>query len=322
MDENRLIGDIREQIPTGAYTLIGSGDDCAQVSARLGSFLITTDMLVEGRHFRLDWSTAGEVGYRAIMQNLADIAAMGGVPSSVVVALGLPQGIDQQWVLDLSAGMATALRETEAGLVGGDISGADHVVVSVTATGEAEVVVKRSGAKPGDTIAVAGTLGLSYLGLNALTRGAVRGETATEDVDSILRPAVACYRTPRPPLELGPVAAQAGATAMMDVSDGLSTDLLRLVTASDVQGHLELDLLSKFVTPLEEASKLLGIDPLLACLNGGEDHALLATFPSGSALPEGFSPIGEIRQVDSDAAPRVLLQSQPLPAAGWDHLAH
>lgn len=320
MDENQLIGDIRGVIPTGEYTLIGSGDDCAQVAARTKNFLITTDMLVQGRHFRRDWSTAREIGYRAIMQNLADIAAMGAVPTSVVVALGLPVGVSSQWVMDLSAGMADALEETEAGLVGGDISGADEVVISVTATGQAEKVVTRGGAKPGDVIAIAGTLGLSYLGLNALLQGAVSGETPTEGVPAPLREAIRCYRTPHPPIALGPVAAQFGATAMMDVSDGLSTDLLRLAKASSVDAHLDLSLLSRFVAPLEPAAALLDIDPLEACLNGGEDHALLATFPGETVLPEGFSPVGKIASLTSETSPQVTLQGRPVPPSGWDHL--
>jgi thiamine-monophosphate kinase len=301
-------------LPAGDSTLLGPGDDAAVVAAPDGRVVVSTDLLVEGRDFRRDWSSGQDVGWKAAVQNLADLAAMGAVPTALVVGLAAPPDLPVAWAEGLARGFAEACEGTGAGVVGGDLSSAGEVVVAVTALGDLQgrPPVRRDGARPDDVVAVAGPLGRSGAGLALLVAG--RGEAAPGLVEA--------HRRPRPPLEAGPAAARAGATAMIDVSDGLVTDLGRVADASGVTVDLD-------PAPLAAAAAALGLDDAAGLdehralhwvLAGGEDHALAACFPPGVPLPPGFVVVGRVRPRDEGRD--VVLAGEPLDAhRGWDHFA-
>jgi thiamine-monophosphate kinase len=312
LGEDRVLSAIFPLLPAAASALVGPGDDAAVLRAPDGRTVATTDVLVQGRDFRLDWSTAQDVGWKAAAQNLADVAAMGATPSALLVALVAPPGTPVAWATGLAQGLAEACVGTGAGVVGGDLSSGDQLVVCVTALGDlgGRAPVLRSGAGAGDVVAVAGGLGRSAAGLELLWRG--RAELAPE--------LVAAHRRPRPPYDAGPLAADAGATAMLDVSDGLVRDLGRLARASGVSVDLAAAALGEaFGGALVDAAQALGDgDPLDWVLSGGEDHALVATFPAGARLPAGFVAVGEVRAAGG-GGPQVLVDGHPSSAGSWDH---
>jgi thiamine-monophosphate kinase len=311
--EDGLLAAIFPVLPPATSTLIGPGDDTAVVRAPDGRVVVTTDLLVEGRDFRRDWSTPQDVGWKAAAQNLADVAAMGAVPTALVVGLVAPGDLPVTWAVGLAEGLAAGCAGTGAGVVGGDLSSGPVVMVSVTALGDLQErdAVLRSGARPGDVVAVAGRLGWSAAGLALLQAG--RDDTAPELVDA--------HRRPHPPYAAGPAAAEAGATAMLDVSDGLVRDLGRLARASGVSIDLDWNLLGAFAAPLAPALQALGLPdtgwgPWV--LGGGEDHPLAATFPAGVALPDGFVAVGQVLPA-TVGRPAVLLDGEEPDASGWDH---
>jgi len=309
LDEDALLARIFPHLPRGAATLVPPGDDAAVVSAPDGRFVVTTDVLVEDRHFRRRWSGGFDVGVRAAVQNLADVAAMGARPTSLVVSLVVPGDLPAQWVEDLARGFGAACGPLEVGVVGGDLSGGPVVVVAVTAHGDLEGrdPVLRGGARDGDVVAHAGVRGRSAAGWALLEAG--RADVAPDLVEGYLRPSS--------PLTLGPAAARAGATAMIDVSDGLVRDAGRIGRASGVQ----LDLVGPAayagdVAALASAATALGRDAGDWVMTGGEDHGLLATFPQGLALPEGFRVVGRVRAGE----PGVVVEGRAWTgSAGWDH---
>ncbi len=313
LGEEGLLARIFPLLPVGDRTLLGPGDDAAVIAAPDGRFVVSTDVLVQDRHFRLDWSDGRAVGRRAAAQNLADIAAMGARPTAVVVSLVLPGELPVTWVADLARGLADLTGPVGAGVVGGDLSGGDTVVVAVTVHGDLEgrAPVLRSGARPGDLIALAGTVGRSAAGWAVLADG------SATDADADL---IEVFRAPRPPLDAGPLAADAGATAMLDVSDGLLRDAGRIARASGVVLDLgaPADVLAADLAALADAADRLGVDPVGWALTGGEDHGLLATFPQTASVPEGFRVIGRVRAAESGG---VLVDGRDPGALspGWDH---
>lgn len=325
MREDQLIARMRELLPVGERTLVGSGDDCAEIATPTGSFLISTDVLVENVHFRLDWSTPFQIGARAAAQNLADIMGQGGVPTALVVSLVIPPYLSADWLCELVAGFASRVSGTEAGVVGGDLSRGEQLVISVTVCGEPATShgsILRSTAQPGDIVAVAGTLGFSYAGFLLLQQF---GRQATElfPEGAGERCFIDTFLAPNPPLEAAPLAAYAGATAMMDISDGLSTDLARIAQASKVTLELSSELLTPFTKPLITVAPVVGKTPLELVLDGGEDHALLACFPVNVQLPAVFHPIGVVAAECSSSVAvtteGVTLDGKPLSVGGWDH---
>lgn len=273
---------------------VGPGDDAAVVTTPDGRVVATTDVLVEGRHFRRDWSSAEDIGHKAAAANLADVAAMGGTTTALLVGLACPADTPTSWLEGIATGLAEECAPLGAAVVGGDTvaaaPGSEAVVLSVTALGDlgGRRPVLRSGARPGDVVALAGRLGWSACGLAVLRRG----------FSSPLA-AVGAHRRPSPPYAAGPAAAEAGATAMCDVSDGLLADTGHIATASGVV--LDLDRAALVAAclvpegPLQQVGAALGTDPLVWVLTGGEDHALVATFPAGTPLPEGWTAIGGVR---------------------------
>ena len=314
LTETQLLGRIFPLLPAGGDTLVGPGDDAALLAAPDGRFVVSTDVLVQDRHFRLGWSSGEDVGWRAAMQNLADIAAMGARPTALVVALVVPGDLPVAWVEGLARGLAAACATVGAGVVGGDLSGGDAVVVAVTVHGDLAGLdpVLRSGARPGDVLALAGTVGRSAAGLALL-------EAGRADVDPEL---VRVHRRPEPPLTAGPAAARAGATAMLDVSDGLLRDAGRVAAASGVVLDLAdpADVLAADLAAVDRAARAVDGDARAWVLGGGEDHGLLATFPPG-ALPAGFRAIGTVREPGPDAPAGTVLVTgtRPGTSPGWDH---
>ena len=304
--EDGLLSVIFPLLPGGPRVLIGPGDDTALLSTPSGSVLATTDAMVRGRDWLDEWSTGADVGVKTVAQNIADIAAMGGVPSGLLVTLIADPRTSLAWVRDFTAGLAQAAREAGVPVLGGDLSSAPAgvLVVSVTALGECEgrEPVCRSGAQVGNVLAVCGSLGHSAAGLLLLQRG-----------QSGLAPELASYhRRPRPPHEQGPVAARAGATAMLDVSDGLGRDAGRIARASGVRIEIDEALLRDDVAALKH---VVSQDEAWRCVTeGGEEHSLLACFPSGARLPEGWRPIGKVV-----AGSGVLLRGRLVVRGGWDH---
>jgi thiamine-monophosphate kinase len=333
LDETELLARIFPLLPAGEGVDVGPGDDAAVVRAGDGRVVVSTDVLVEGRHFRRDWSTGYDVGHRAAVQNLADIAAMGARTTSLVVSLVVPDDLPVDWVTGFARGLADAATPAGAAVVGGDLSGGDTIVVAVTVHGDLQgrTPVLRNGARPGDVVAHAGVLGASAAGLALLTAGAAAPADGAPGAPGALAPFVAAYLRPSSPLAAGPAAADAGATAMLDVSDGLLRDAGRLARASGATLDLSSGLLSRDVTALVPAAVELAIatgDPAGAershgwVLSGGEDHGLLATFAPDvvdRGLPAGFRPIGEVVAA-GEHGPQVLLDGdEPDVPPGWDH---
>jgi len=297
---------------TAAAAEVGPGDDAAVLRAPDGRVVATTDVLVEGRHFRRDWSSAEDIGHKAAAANLADVAAMGGVATALLVGLACPADTPTSWLEGIATGLAEECAPLGAAVVGGDTvaSAPDSggVVLSVSALGDlaGRAPVLRSGARPGDVVAIAGRLGWSACGLAALRRG-FKSPAAAVDA----------HRRPHPPYAAGPAAADAGATAMCDVSDGLLADVGHLASASGVV--LDLDraaLVRAFLEPpgpLQQVAAALGVDPMAWVLTGGEDHALVATFPAGAVLPEGWVEVGAVRDAVDNGA--VLVSGEPAAAA-------
>ncbi len=292
--------------PDFATITIGSGDDAAGLRARglldpianspndgLGpTWLWTIDTFTEGVHFKSDWSSAAEIGMRAIAASASDVIAMGARPAACLVALSAPSTIDISWVRELSDGMATQANDLDARLIGGDVSESPTLSVCVSVLGvlpSDREPVTRSGAKPGDVVAVCGDLGSAAAGLALL-----QSRKAVGQFESL----VAAYRCPAINPSTGERAAVAGATAMIDVSDGLLADLGHIAEQSKVQ--INIDSASVPVPPgVLELGSELGQDGFKWVLTGGDGHAIVATFAPNASLPEGFKQIGEVRSLES-----------------------
>ena len=291
-----LINRLTSGLTANDHVILGPGDDTAIVSAPDGRTLVTVDILIEGRHFRRDWSTPVDIGRKAAAASLADIAAMGGTATALVIAFAAPADLPAAWAMQCMSGMSEEAALVGASIVGGDISAADSIVISVTALGdlaEAKPVL-RSGAKPGDRIAVAGRVGWSAAGLAVLSRG-FRSP----------RVLVNAHRFPEPPYAAGPLAAKSGATAMIDVSDGLIADARHVAEASGVVMSLTSTSL-EVPEEMRATAAAYNVDPRLWLLTGGEDHALLATFGGRRKIPEGFTQIGVVEAV-GDEGPGVVI---------------
>ncbi len=305
LGEFGLIDRIVDPASLTSSVVIGPGDDTAQVHMS-GEVLITTDMLIEGVHFKQDWSTAIDVGRRAAAASLADIAAMGGSTRALVVSFGAPANTPSAWAVGCAAGLREEAARAGACVVGGDVVSAPIIVVSVTAIGDAPVTgaVRRSGAKAGDVVAICGRHGWAAAGLAVLSRG-FRSPRALVDA----------HRFPEVDYAAG-VAAAKGASAMIDVSDGLVADAGHIADASDVT--IDLDAAAwEIPDALAAAAAAYNVDPRVWMLTGGDDHALLATFGPRRKLPEGFVRIGAVVPRADHA---VLVNGhQYAEGSGFDH---
>ncbi|MGW4365171.1 thiamine-phosphate kinase [Nocardia takedensis] len=287
LGEFALIDRINAGRTDAPAVLLGPGDDAALVAAPDGRFVVSTDMLVQGRHFRLDWSSPGDVGRKAIAQNAADVVAMGAAPTAFTVALGCPSDTPLAVIDGLAEGLWSAATDLGASVAGGDLVRSADLVISVTAFGDlrGRAPITRSGAREGDTVAVAGRLGWSAAGLAVLSAEAGADRFAD---------AVAAHRVPRPPYAavLDLPAAGARPTALTDVSDGLLADLGHIARASGVR--VDLDSAALGDPALESIATALDADAAQWILAGGEEHAFAATWPSGVRPPAGWLVIGRV----------------------------
>lgn len=274
----------------------GPGDDAALVTVATGRLVATTDLLIEGTHFRRDWSSAYDIGRKAAAQNLADVAAMGARPSVLLLGFGAPDDFPLADFDAIAAGVRDECTAAGAMLVGGDLVRAPQLVLSGTALGlvEAGGPVLRSGARAGDVVGVVGRLGWAAAGLRLLLAGETEG------------PLVDAHRRPSPPYAIGLALAEAGATAMCDVSDGLLGDVGHLAQASGVRIDLELAALRALGAPGVTDDELL---------NGGEDHALVFTAPADAALSAQAVIVGRVLAGE----PRVLLDGDPATGRSFQH---
>lgn len=280
-----LITALTELFPQGEHVLVGPGDDAAVLRVRTGHVVVSTDLMVEGRHFRREWTDGSDVGHRAAAQNLSDINAMGGRATSLTIGLAAPGDLPMQWALDFAQGFADEVGLVGACVVGGDVTRSDQVVISVTAIGACTVSpVLRSGAEAGDVLALHGRQGWAAGGLAVLGRGFRSPRVLVE-----------AYRRPEPPYQGGRVAAEAGATAMVDISDGLLAETGHIAEASGVAIDVRTDAFT-IPEPLHAVAAALGADPLQFILGGGDDHALLACFASPQEVPEDWDVIGEVSE--------------------------
>ncbi|WP_426763234.1 thiamine-phosphate kinase [Pseudarthrobacter sp. 1G09] len=309
-----------------AATLLGPGDDAAIVSAPDARTVISIDTQVQDQDFRLTWpngycTTGFDVGWKAAAQNLSDINAMGARATSMVVSLTLPPDTPVAWVEQLADGLTAGIRELGASgcsVAGGDLGRGREISVTVAVLGTLDggQPVLRSGARPGDVLALAGTAGRAAAGLALLESPVQVGR-----LDPQQRNLVDLQCRPVPPLGAGPAARAAGATAMLDVSDGLLRDGNRIALASSVSVDLDPDSLDLLAAALEPAADLLQTDAGAWLLGGGEDHGLLATFPPDVQLPPGFTAIGSVQALGIDEGPRVTIAGRAADTGGWDHFA-
>jgi thiamine-monophosphate kinase len=283
-----LISALTARLPQRPDVLVGPGDDAAVLTTADGRVVVTSDLLVENRHFRRDWSSATDVGHKAAAQNLADVAAMGAMPTALVVGLGAPPNLPVDWVLEVADGMREECEPLGASVVGGDVVRADVIVLAVTALGDLQGrrPITRAGAQPGDVVAVCGRLGWAEAGFRVLNRGFRSPRVLVE-----------AHRRPVVPYAAGPEAATLGATAMCDVSDGLVADLGHVAAASGVAIDLD-SAVFEVPVPIRDAAAALGANPLDWILAGGDDHALAATFPADVALPPSWLVVGIVAAGD------------------------
>lgn len=334
LGERRVLTEVLARIPRGEV-LLGPGDDAAVIATPDGRQVITTDTLIEGPDFRAEFSHPVDLGRKAVATNLSDVAAMGARPTALVIALAMPRDTTLAWVCDFADGVRDGLERLApgCGVIGGDLATSDAVTIAVTAFGslDGRDPVTRAGARPGDAVAVAGRLGRAAAGLTLLFAGeldagpAAPGRGAEAAVRSVGADAgnpttgaqelIDAQRAPTPPIDAGVVAALAGATAMMDCSDGLLLDLDRLAQRSGVVADVETALLAG---DLAAVAPHLGDRALAHVLGGGEDHSLLATFPADAELPAPFRRIGTIVAVPDDASPGVRVDGEDADPAGWD----
>ena len=302
----------------------GIGDDAAVwLPAGAREFwLATTDMLVEEIDFRREWITPGDLGRKSIAVNLSDLGAMGAKPRFFTISLGIPSNTTKRWIREFYDGLTSCGGENGAILVGGDLSGAEKITISITAFGESEnrKVLYRSGGRPGDLLYVTGKLGKSAAGLRLLQQGITRSRSGAR------REALRAHRTPDPRCAVGQWLAQSGnARCMIDVSDGLSTDLSRMCAASGTDAEIFAEKI-----PVFAESALWRCDPLELALSGGEDYELLFAAPRSKKrfwenLPSGFPSVTHIG-IMLEGSGKVWISDaekkrRPLPVEGFDHFS-
>ncbi len=309
VDEHVLTTAIGERFTQGPETEVGPGDDAAVLRLSGDGIVMSTDALVHERHFRLSVSSAHDVGRRLAGANFSDVAAMGARPVSLVVAACLPPSTTVGWVLEFADGLASEAERAGACVTGGDVSASDTLVLTGTAVGvlNTQFAVTRSGAQPGDVVAVAGRLGWAEAGLAVISRGFTSPKALTD-----------AHRYPEPPYGAGVAAAQAGATSMIDISDGLVADARRIALASGVAVAIDVDAIVPD-PPVRDIAAAFNCDPIEWILSGGDDHALLATFPRGAKIPEPFRVIGYVNDPSESGVGVLVGDEQRDDLIGYRH---
>lgn len=328
--ETEIIARLRRRASVSDQVRLGIGDDAAVIKCAGGKDLIACcDLMVEGVHFRTQWISPRLLGRKALAVNLSDIAAMGGVPKFAMMSVALPSKYSSEFTDELFDGVFELAEASGVSIIGGDTSGSrDSLFIDISLLGECESgrAVTRRGAKPGDAIYVSGSLGASALGLSLLESG-FRLE-AVGNQSSATAQAALKQLFPNPRVELGRAIGEAGlATAMIDISDGLSTDLGHLCDESGCGAVIHAGAIPIADCVKSLASELKGIDPLRLALHGGEEYELLFT-----ANPEDYGRIQELAvscdvtitnvgdilqghglQLESDG------RLEPMPSLGYEH---
>lgn len=330
LTEDGLVAAIRKVLSAeGPGVAVGVGDDAAVVrgSSVLIDVVLTADMLVEGVHFDRALSSPRDLGYKAIVVNVSDVAAMAASARYALVSLALTPDVEPAWVMELYGGMLSACDEYALSLVGGDLSRGRQSVIAVTVSGEVErgKAVLRSGARVGDRIVVTGSLGASAGGLAVARASGPSRVTALSTVWG--RALLQAHERPVARVGEAQTLAQAGATAMMDLSDGLAKDLSRLCAESGVGARVRLADIP--VDPaLEELARVVPVVPLTLALSGGEDYELVATLdeaavePARRSLAERYGvPLTEVGEIIKEGLVAVDPSGgeSPLEPKGWDH---
>jgi thiamine-monophosphate kinase len=323
--ESRLIEHLAQIIPSIRLTAEGVtiraaiGDDAAVLRpSRASELAISCDFSLEGIHFQPDYPPES-IGYKSLVRAMSDLAAMGARPRFFLLALALPARKSGSWLTRLASGMSRAARDFKSKLIGGDTSKSALVTICVTVIGElsAQTAVHRSGAKPSDLVYVTGTLGAAQLGLEIILRGLSRRRS----LEKYLRP----HLYPKISATLGlALARQRIPSAMMDISDGLSTDLARLCAASGgVGAQIREDRLPMVQVPPSLLSS--GVDPLQLALHGGDDYGLLFTAaPRRTQQLRRLARYAKITQIGEITRQRKIVlvhhdgHISPLPSRGWD----
>ncbi|MGH9715473.1 MAG: thiamine-phosphate kinase [Candidatus Acidiferrales bacterium] len=336
--EDQLIDRISKSLPaiTGKRTAagdprnlasLGIGDDAAILSpgGKL-DWIVTCDAFIEGVHFLRDLHPADSVGYKSLARAASDVAAMGGTPRTFLLTLAVPQDCTGRWLDRFLAGMRRAARALDVRLIGGDTTRTPQIFISIAVLGEIARgrAVTRFGARPGDSIYVSGRLGRAHLGLELLRRGIASAKRGCNASSALLQ----LHLYPEIRVELGAwLARNRIASAMMDISDGLSTDLARLCKASGVGATIDSQRVPCVQIPERIARRLTQAsgNALQMALQGGEDYELLFTVPrrnvSRLSGAPGFSRLAAIGEITRER--KVLLvnqegHSRPLRPAGWD----
>jgi thiamine-monophosphate kinase len=272
---HRFSSNFLSDLPNG---IVGIGDDCACIPLNKKEILlVTTDMLIEDRHFLLNKIKPYELGYKSLAVNLSDIAAMGGAPHSAYLSIGIPSGFKIEWLDEFFKGIKDLCESTNTLLLGGDTTGSpDRLVINIAVLGSVKNkhIKKRSMAKPGDIICVTNYLGNSGAGLKILLENI---EPENKQLESTLNYLVKSHHMPVPQIKEGEwLSQQKGVNAMMDVSDGISSDIQRIIERSNVGAKIYLDKLP-ISDELLEISTLYNWNIYELAASGGEDYCLLFT---------------------------------------------
>lgn len=336
MGEFELLARIRERLPaSGSRTHLGSGDDAA-VTVPSGATATSVDALVDGVHFRRDLASPAQIGHKALATALSDLAAMGAEAGEAYVVLGLPADFGEEECIELLDGMTALCRATGTDLIGGDLSRAGELFLAVTVVGHSsdpEALVGRAGAQPGDALVLTGEIGGAAAGLELLNSQhpeadfAFRGPMRHQKAKSAIQGLVGRQLEPTPRLGAGQALAQAGATAMIDLSDGLGADASHLARASGVKLEIEAEAvpLAPAAVSLSEAT---GRDPW-RLLSGGEDYELLVSLPPAqlaqateAVLSNGGVPLTKVGEVRAGSGVEIRLPGgRLLEPGGFDQLA-
>ena len=315
MGELSLIAAFEELMePRGDRVVRWIGDDAAVVKARPVS-VTGVDAMVEEVHFRLDPPTMSfaDIGYRTMAAGLSDLAAMAADPGEAYVAVGVPERMSSPEVLELAAGLEEMAGRCGVSVAGGDLVSSPVLFCTVTAVGWAdspEELIGRDGAREGDGLWVSGPLGASAAGLAVISGRASAGEPW----DSSL---AAVHRRPEPRFDASRAAREAGARALIDISDGLATDAGHLCRASGVGARIELEALP-LAEGVAQVAGELGVEPFVLAATGGEDFELLAAVPPGSPEPEGFTRVGTVMPA-ADGLAFAAPDGSPLELSGYEH---
>lgn len=296
----------------GVRTLVPNGDDAAVLHSAAAQ-VITTDTSVEEFDFRTDWSAPDHIGWKTVVQNIADVCAMAAQPHSLTLTLGLPAQTPLAWVRGFASGCAAACAKYRVNVIGGDISASSTLFVSITAVGSVETPVTRSGAQPGDQLIITGPVGRSAAGLKLLASGVAPADVPPELFHAHVRPS--------PDVVNAAQILRGVAHAMIDVSDGLLRDAHRVACASDVAIIVDDSFLAAATAAILDQSDDLQHATAQECvLTGGEEHVLLAAVPAQWPVPTEWLRVGHVGHYEPGTNHRVWLDDRPYHGPlGFDH---